>query len=201
MAQFPKIESEIIVLAQTVLRGFKSRPDLFPNPPIDLEQFEGKINGHSALEQQWNTVQAQSVQLTAQKKASTEDIATDLHNFLRYAEIVVQDEAQLGIIGWSGRAARTPLEAPGQCRMLVATAQGNDSIHFSWKAPAEGGRPSAYEIQRHELPDGVWVSAGTAVDTEKTLAGQPTGKKLEFRVFAVNKAGDGPVSNVVTVAL
>ena len=74
-------------------------------------------------------------------------------------------------------------------------------IHFSWKAPAEGGKPSAYEIQRHELPNDVWVSAGTAVDTEKTITSQPTGKKLEFRVFAVNKAGDGAASNVVVVAL
>jgi len=201
MAQFPKIESEIIALAQAVLRGLKARPDVFPTPPIDLEQFEGKLNDHSTLEQQWNTLQTQSVLMTAQKKTSTEAIAADLHNYLRYAEIVVQDEAQLGIIGWSGRAARTPLEAPGQCRMLEASVQGNDSIHFSWKAPAEGGKPSAYEIQRHELPNDVWVSAGTAVDTEKTITGQPTGKKLEFRVFAVNKAGDGPVSNVVVVAL
>jgi len=118
-----------------------------------------------------------------------------------HAKNKLTDEAQLGIIGWSGRAARTPLEAPGQCRMLEASVQGNDSIHFSWKAPAEGGRPSAYEIQRHELPNDVWVPAGTAVDTEKTITGQPTGKKLEFWVFAVNKAGDGPVSNVVVVAL
>ena len=34
MAQFPKIESEIIALAQAVLRGLKARPDVFPTPPI-----------------------------------------------------------------------------------------------------------------------------------------------------------------------
>jgi hypothetical protein len=40
-----------------------------------------------------------------------------------------------------------------------------------------------------------------AIQTEATLVAQPKGIELEYRVIAVNKAGEGPPSNTVMVVL
>ena len=46
-----------------------------------------------------------------------------------------------------------------------------------------------------------WKTVGTAMDTKVTLTGQERNKELEYVVVAMNKAGGGPVSNVVMAVL
>jgi hypothetical protein len=120
---------------------------------------------------------------------------------LRHAESVAQDPAQLKFIGWSGRAAPSPWQAPGQVQNLADAKQGADWISLTWDAPSDGGRPATNVIQYRVMPDGDWAIADTTPDTKITLAGQPKGKTLEYRVFARNKAGDGLVGNVIEVVL
>ena len=50
---------------------------------------------------------------------------------------------------------------------------------------------------RRERPEGLWGDVGTAVVTEVTLFEQPRGKEFEFRVVAVNRAGDGEPNNTI----
>ena len=69
------------------------------------------------------------------------------------------------------------------------------------KAPADGGAPSAYKVIRRERPDGPWEDVATAVITEATLVEQPKEKELEYRIIAVNKAGEGEPSNTEMVVL
>ena len=40
-----------------------------------------------------------------------------------------------------------------------------------------------------------------AIESETSLINQPRGAKLEYRVIAVNKAGEGQASNTVMVVL
>ena len=54
---------------------------------------------------------------------------------------------------------------------------------------------------RRERPDGPWSEVATAVISEITLVEQPKGKELEYRIAAVNKAGDGEPSNTAMVVL
>jgi hypothetical protein len=54
---------------------------------------------------------------------------------------------------------------------------------------------------RRERPAGAWEEVATAVISEATLVEQPRGKELEYRIIAVNKAGDGEPSNTVMVVL
>ena len=54
---------------------------------------------------------------------------------------------------------------------------------------------------RRERPEAPWEEVATAVITEATLVEQPRGKELEYRIIAVNKAGDGEPSNTAMVVL
>jgi len=67
--------------------------------------------------------------------------------------------------------------------------------------PVDGGRIIAYKIQRRNRPSGAWQDVATAIETESTLVDQPKGAELEYRVVAINKAGDGEPSNTVMVVL
>ncbi|MBN1943223.1 MAG: fibronectin type III domain-containing protein [Phycisphaerae bacterium] len=70
-------------------------------------------------------------------------------------------------------------------------------MKLDWKAPADGGKPAAYEVHRRERDGGTWQSVATALATEVNLVDQPRGKELEYQVIAVNKAGPGEESNTV----
>lgn len=68
--------------------------------------------------------------------------------------------------------------------------------------PVAGGTPASYKIERRELTEGgTWALAGIAIEIEVTLNSQERGKELEYRVIAINKAGEGEPSNTVTAVL
>jgi hypothetical protein len=201
MAQFPRTDAELITLAHDVLTGYRAHPDIFHNPPIDLEGVDTKLTDYAQVDHQWNVNHAEGVMLTAQRGGISVGLANDIRALIRHAETVVQDQAQLKLINWGGRAAPTPLQLPGQVHNLTLVKQGADWISLTWDAPSDGGKPSTYVIQYRIMPDGDWTIADTTPDTKITLAGQPKGKTIEYRVFARNKAGDGLVSNVIEVVL
>ena len=66
-------------------------------------------------------------------------------------------------------------------------------------------KPAAYTIERRVLGSEVvgdhWGAVATAIETEATLVDQTRGPELEYRIIAVNKAGEGPPSNTVMVVL
>ena len=56
---------------------------------------------------------------------------------------------------------------------------------------------AADKVLRRRRPDGPWTDSGMAVESEITLTNQECGKGWEYRVVAVNKAGEGEPSNTV----
>ena len=86
-------------------------------------------------------------------------------------------------------------------RQLEAPKQGDGWVFLDWKQPTEGGRVSAYKIQRRQRPEVAWQDVATAIETESTLVDQPKGAELEYRIIAINKAGEGSPSNTVMVVL
>ncbi|MDF1545179.1 MAG: fibronectin type III domain-containing protein [bacterium] len=54
---------------------------------------------------------------------------------------------------------------------------------------------------RRIRPDGPWEDVATAVITEATLVDQERGKEWEYRIVAINKAGEGEPSNTVMAVL
>ena len=67
----------------------------------------------------------------------------------------------------------------------------------SWKESIDGGQVAAYSVQRRERPAGEWSDVATAMESEITLNRQTRFKEFEFRVLAMNKAGEGESSNSV----
>jgi hypothetical protein len=52
-----------------------------------------------------------------------------------------------------------------------------------------------------ERPAGEWSDVATAMTSEITLNSQPRAKEFEYRVLAINKAGEGEASNSVMAVL
>nr|VFJ95287.1 MAG: hypothetical protein BECKLFY1418B_GA0070995_10683 [Candidatus Kentron sp. LFY] len=65
----------------------------------------------------------------------------------------------------------------------------------------DGGKVSAYRVERRAPGNDAWTRIDTAMETEARVSNQPQGEKFEFCVVAANKAGDGARSNVVTAVL
>ena len=145
---------------------------------------------------------AAAEQATADKDEVLQALTDKMRADLRYAENTVDfDDEKLKLLGWGGRKAKTSLEAPGQVRVLEAPRQGEGWIFLDWKEPSDGGKVAAYKVERRECPAGPWLDASMSIESEVTFSGQERGKELEYRVIAVNKAGEGEPSNTVMAVL
>ena len=190
MAQFPRTDPELIALAHDVLTGYRAHPDIFHNPPINLEGVDSKLTDYAQVDHAWNVNQAEGIMLTAKRCGISGGIASDIRALLRHAETVVQDPAQLKLINWGGRAAPTPLQAPVQVQNLTDAKQGADwSASLGMRLPAAASLP-LMSSNTASCPTATGPSTTPPPDTKITLAGHPKGKTLEDRVFARNKAWD-----------
>jgi hypothetical protein len=208
MARFPIKESEILVLAQEMATGLTANAAVFPSPPV-VPNAPPPVPSLTFMTSSYTTARnaAMAAAATAEEATTTKDevlqtLVDAMKADLRYAENTVDfDDDQLKLIGWGGRKAGTALEIPGQCRTLEAPRQGEGWIFLDWKEPIDGGKPAAYKIQRRERPAGPWTESSMAIESEITLSDQERGKEWEYRVVAVNKAGEGEPSNTVMAVL
>jgi len=202
MARFPDREAEIKALAQNIVTGLAANAADFPSPPVASLALAALLTSFITLCDEQVAAQAAAEQVTATKVAGLEELVTAMRADLRYAEDAVNyDDAKLTALGWSGKAAPTALEVPGQPRSLDAPRQGEGWVFLDWKKPADGGTVAAYKIERRERPTGDWMLVSMAIESEATLNNQERGKDLEYRVIATNKAGDGVPSNTVAAVL
>jgi len=202
MPRFPKKEAEIQALAMKIVLGLWSNQPVYPDPPVDPFSLAGKMNLYINSKNGVIAAKAAAEQATADKEEALEELIEAMKTNIRYAENTLDfDDDKLKLIGWTGRRAKTPLTPPGQVRLLESPKQGDGWAFLDWKASAEGGKPKAYKIQRRLRDGGSWENMTTAILTEATLVEQPEKQELEYRVIAVNKAGDGRPSNTVMVVL
>jgi len=202
MARFPKAEADVVALAQAMESGLADNAAGYPAPPIPVADLGASFGSYMTAKNAAIAAQAAAEEATTSKDEALEDLADAMKSDIRYAENTVDfDDDKLKLIGWAGRKAATPLAPPSQARLLEAPKQGEGWVFLDWKAPIDGGAPAAYKVMRRERPAGPWEDAATAVITEATLVEQPRGKELEYRIIAVNKAGDGEPSNTAMVVL
>lgn len=202
MAQFPIREADIKVLAQNIVTGLTANAVLYPAPPVTAIDLQAVLDSSITLSDEVVAARAAAEQATATKDAGLEELTTAMRAVLRYAEDTVNyDDAQLSLLGWGGRAAAVALEAPGQARMLEIVNQGEGWVELDWKKPADGGKVASYKIERRERPSGDWSLISLALESESMLSSQERGKDWEYRVIAVNKAGEGVASNTVAAVV
>lgn len=202
MARFPSREAEIKALAQNIATGLTANAATFPAPPVTAVALQAKLTSFITLGDEAVAAQAAAAQVTATKNAGLVELSDAMKAVLRYAEDATgYDNAKLNLLGWSGKSAGNALEVPGQPRTLEAPRQGEGWIFLDWKEPSDGGAVASYKIERRERPAGNWGIVGLATESETTLNNQERNKDWEYRVIAVNKAGEGVPSNTVAAVV
>ena len=90
------------------------------------------------------------------------------------------------------------VDLPGAVTDLKAEADGTKAVDLSWDAPSDGGTPTSYRIDASG--DGqTWTPLVTETDDASNSYRDDTivsflGTDRFYRVFAMNEAGTGPVS-------
>ncbi|XP_023314705.1 twitchin isoform X11 [Trichogramma pretiosum] len=94
--------------------------------------------------------------------------------------------------------ARYPFDPPGPPGAPRGVETSEDSITINWTKPRnDGGSPiTGYIVERRLFNDEKWIKATQAIVTDTTYrcAGLIENYEYEFRVAAVNAAGQGPFS-------
>ena len=199
--KFPQTQAKIMALAHAVMVGLGHLGPDDPPPPIPLDQFQ-------ALVEEFEAVDAAAVRKDAE--ASIQHAAKDevydrykrsLKTTLRWAEAVFREHPErLAVFNWGLPRPKKPLQPPGQTRDIVVLGEGVNWVILDWKAPVDGGEVAAYRVQRR-ANRGDWEDVATAVESELHLKNQPRGVELEYQVIAINRAGEGAPSGVVTLVL
>ena len=91
-----------------------------------------------------------------------------------------------------------PMTVPGAINSLSASA-GNTQVGLFWTAPASNGGSAItdYVVEYKLSPDSSWTIFADAVSTATTIivTGLTNNLSYDFRVSAVNAAGQGPVNS------
>ena len=202
MPRFPKREAEVVALAERLWRGLLDNNAVFPHPPVHPILIRIRKLIYRSRHGNFLAASAAAEAATTAKDEKLADLIDAMKPDLRYAENVTKfNDDKLKLIGWAGKKAKTPLAVPGQARLLEAPKQGAGWLFLDWKAPADGGKPKAYKVQRRNRSAGAWKTVATAILSEITLVDQPEKTELEYRVVALNKAGEGEPSSTVMVVL
>ena len=202
--RFPYREPDILRLANDIAAGLAANTEVFPAPPYSPEDFEKALDAHDGNREAQIMSRAAAMEATAAKDESLGVIADMSKSVLRYAENHTRtNDAKLQLLGWGGPRSRTQTvsEPPGQARTLEIIREGPNWVYLDWKEPMEGGQVAAYRVQRRHREGGDWTDVGMSIDSEITLNGQDSGVEYEYRVIAVNSAGESPASNIARAVL
>ena len=145
---------------------------------------------------------------TEMKDFSLEALEDKMKIELKNSEVDTADNPEkMALIGSGPKAAPSPSDPPGQPFALDPIIQGPCMLFLDWKAPALGNGDTVrtYIFERRESNKqgaiGDWNQVGVSLDSELLLNDQPRGDKLEYRIIAVNKAGNGQLGNTVMAVL
>ena len=205
--QFPTKESDVAALSNSMVSGYAAYALDFPN--ADAGAVGAARAAYLLAKDAQTQAQGQAQLATETKEAALVALEKLLRTQLKQSEVdVVSDPEKLELIGWGPKSPRQPANPPGQPPNFASVMQGNGTVLFKWKSPLNGtnGPVRSYLIERRDEPAGggefgPWIQAGISMEPEITLTDQPRGIQLEFRVIAVNTAGNSEPSNTVAVVL
>ena len=84
---------------------------------------------------------------------------------------------------------------------LQAIGITGDQIRTEQRTGAHQYTATRTRLFRRPHVEEAWEGAGMPVDPQSLLSGQERGVALVYHVIAVNKAGEGEPSNIVTTVL
>lgn len=207
MAKFPKREADITPLAIAMCIGYETSPEDFPRTdPVELR--DARKDYRSARNAQMQA-QAKLQMVTAAKNKTFKALKEIMKNYLKKSQVdVTNDPQKLALIGWGPKALLQSVAAPGQPGNLQSVATGCAAVSLKWERPPEpeGGPVRTYIIQRRQKSKtdgrfGPWELIAASYKTEIRLKDQPRRIQLEYRIKAINKAGESIPSNVIAVVL
>lgn len=202
MASFPRTDPEISALALMLVRGLEQGPEDFPNPPVAPSELQAVLDAFEAATSAVVAAKAVVREKQAVKAEARHVLVDRMKADLRYGEVAVRDRPeQLTQIGWGSRRPGVKLAPPGEVRDIAIKAEGDTWIVLEWKPPVDGGGVMAYMVERRRRDGGSFEHIATVVDTEHRAMDQPRGVELDYRVVALNKAGKGAASGLVTAVL
>ncbi|MFY9234185.1 MAG: fibronectin type III domain-containing protein [Fimbriimonadaceae bacterium] len=211
--RFPTRKPDIDALTNAILAGIAANPIDYPSGPGQPFNTANLTNFNNTKNTAKNTRQQEEGQFRVAVTAEngSYDVVTDeVRRFVNLAIAVHGIKSpKLLLIGWAPLAEGESF-VPGQPRALEAVIQGQTDTFLDWKSPAPAagkGEVSHYRIERRirtlqgqQTEDwGAWQA--TAIETEIVLSGLERGVEYDFRVIAVNVAGDSAPSNTVTLVL
>jgi len=206
---FPRTEIETTSLCEQMIAGLELHAEDFSGiTPAMLAEMQAALADYHTQRAAQEEAQAQAKVLTSRKAEKLEKVIELMKANIKRAQIdCTQAPEKLGYIGWGPRADAqgyipTP---PSQPRVLRIIAEGSGDIWFEWDE-GEKSRINNWIIERRDqlAPGGdfgPWLLAGTSVNTQAHLTGQPVGVKMEYRVRAVNTAGESTASNTMAAVL
>jgi hypothetical protein len=99
----------------------------------------------------------------------------------------------------SSSVATTTLMVPGAVSGVTLSNLSSSGAALSWTAPVSGGAVATYTVQYRLSGSSTWsIATASDVATSYTLSGLQASTAYDFSVFAINAAGSGAVSTVVT---
>ena len=206
MPRFPAQQAEILALAEAMIAGYTEHAALFPSADAPLLQSVRDVYYNAANAQTEATAAARIA--TEAKQAALAQVQAVIKRQLKLSQIDTADNPEnLNYIGWGPRVSAQSIEAPGQPLALKSIDEGAGTLLIEWKRPARGsgGPVRTYIIERRQLLSegkmGEWEHAGISLQTKASLKDQPRGVQLEYRVKAINKAGESQPSNTIAVVL
>ena len=213
MANYPRRQADIYALALSMIKGFTEHPDYFPD--ADAATLQTALDEFDEASKQLQLANARTKAAAVMKKEKLNNLQTVMKGQLKLSQVDCTGEpVRLGFIGWGPVAEPSDMPVPKQPGVLEITAQGvggegenrTGIIGLRWRKPVGTSRRaiSYYAIERRQMqpkPADLWQHAGSAIDDQVILKAEPLGVRLEYRVRAVNKAGESYPSNIVAVIL
>jgi len=208
MPRFPKNESEVTTLAESMIAGYTDHAADFPSMTTSaVNDLSAVLDTYRTERQAQTNARAQAKMATETKTTKLDTLVEKMRNDLKLSEVdVADDPAKLGLIGWGPRQNPQPIEAPSQPNNLYPVFEGQGILGLAWDSSVSGGMVRNYVVERREQPAGGgefgnWAIVGSSINNELNLTNQPRSVQMEYRVKAVNTGGDSTPSNTAAVVL
>jgi hypothetical protein len=203
---FPTTEPQIVALANRMLCGYFWHAADFPHVP-NIFRLKLLIIYNKYTSAQKTMVKAFAALriATKAKNNSLQVLKKVMKQSLQKSQVdVAANPEKLKLIGWGLRDNPHQVQPPGQPTNLQIIAKDNQMIKLKWDSPTSGQRVRNFVIERRQQnDDGIsdWRIYRISYGTQISLTNQLVGVHLEYRVKAVNIAGQSSPSNIAAIVL